>query len=86
MLYKFKSRATADVIMLESNGRQVLEIVGKTPGASGIITGNSVRSFTSSAICGFQNKAVAYQLPNRVLALLGAAICGWIRSSSFLVQ
>jgi len=38
MLYKFKSRATADVIMLESNGRQVLEIVGKTPGASGIIT------------------------------------------------
>lgn len=37
MLYKFKSRATADVIMLESNGRQVLEIVGKTPGASGII-------------------------------------------------
>lgn len=29
MLYKFKSRATADVIMLEVNGRQVLEILGK---------------------------------------------------------
>ena len=30
MLYKFKSRATADVIMLEANGRQVLEIMGKS--------------------------------------------------------
>jgi len=45
-------------------------------GASGIITGNSVRSFTSSAICGFQNKAVAYQLPNRVFALQGTVIWG----------
>ncbi|WP_027016236.1 DUF1840 domain-containing protein [Comamonas composti] len=38
MLYKFKSRATADVIMLEANGRQILQILGKTPGESGIIT------------------------------------------------
>jgi hypothetical protein len=29
MLYKFKSRAAADLIMLEPNGRQVLQIVGK---------------------------------------------------------
>ena len=38
MLYKFKSRATADLIMLEPQGRQILEIIGKTPGASGIVT------------------------------------------------
>lgn len=38
MLYKFKSRATADLIMLEANGRQVLEIMGKSPEAHGIIT------------------------------------------------
>lgn len=38
MLYKFKSRATADLILLEPQGRQILEIVGKAPGASGIIT------------------------------------------------
>lgn len=38
MLYKFKSRATGDLIMLEPHGRQILEIVGKTPGTSGIIT------------------------------------------------
>ena len=31
MLYKFKSRATADLIMLEANGRQLLEIIGKSP-------------------------------------------------------
>jgi hypothetical protein len=29
MLYKFKSRSTGDLIMLEVNGRQVLEILGK---------------------------------------------------------
>lgn len=38
MLYKFKSRATADLIMLEPHGRQVLEIIGKSPDATGIIT------------------------------------------------
>ena len=31
MLYKFKSRSTADVIMLEPNARQLLQIVGKDP-------------------------------------------------------
>jgi cyclopropane-fatty-acyl-phospholipid synthase len=37
MLYKFKSKAASDLIMLEPNGRRVLEIVGKVPGPSGII-------------------------------------------------
>lgn len=38
MLYKFKSRATADLIMLEPQGRQIVAIIGKTPGTSGIVT------------------------------------------------
>ena len=38
MLFKFKSRAMADLIMLEPNGRQLLEIIGKSPGAHGIVT------------------------------------------------
>lgn len=38
MLYKFKSRATADLIMLEPNGRQLLQIVGKGEEPHGIIT------------------------------------------------
>lgn len=37
MLYKFKSKVAADVIMLEANGRRMLEILGKSPGPQGII-------------------------------------------------
>jgi Domain of unknown function (DUF1840) len=37
MLYKFKSSATGDLIMLEPNGRRVLEIIGKDAGPTGII-------------------------------------------------
>ena len=38
MLYKFKSRSTADLILLEPHGRRLLQIVGKEPGRTGIIT------------------------------------------------
>lgn len=38
MLYKFKSQACADVIMLQLNGEQMLTIVGKSPAPQGIIT------------------------------------------------
>lgn len=37
MLYKFKSKATGDLIMLEPNGRRVLQVIGKDAGAKGII-------------------------------------------------
>jgi Domain of unknown function (DUF1840) len=37
MLFKFKSKATGDLIMLEPNGRRVLEIIGKDPSVTGII-------------------------------------------------
>jgi hypothetical protein len=37
MLYKFKSKAAGDLIMLEPNGRRVLEIIGKDTGPQGII-------------------------------------------------
>jgi hypothetical protein len=36
MLYKFKSKAAGDVIMLGPNGDQVLRIVGREPAAQGI--------------------------------------------------
>ena len=38
MLYRFKSRATADVVMLEASGRRLLEILGKDADAPGVIT------------------------------------------------
>lgn len=37
MLYKFKSKAAGDLIMLEPNGRQILQIVGKDPAPTGIL-------------------------------------------------
>jgi len=38
MLYKFKSQASADVIMQQLNGDQMLTIIGKTPSPQGVIT------------------------------------------------
>lgn len=38
MIYKFKSQAAADVIMLQANGEQMLTIIGKEPAAQGIVT------------------------------------------------
>jgi hypothetical protein len=37
MLYKFKSKAAGDLIMLEPNGRRVLQIIGKDAAPKGII-------------------------------------------------
>ena len=41
MLYKFKSKAAGDVIMLQANGKRVLDIIGRANGrdyeASGIL-------------------------------------------------
>ena len=37
MLYKFKSKAAGDVIMLQPTGEKVLSIIGKDSGAQGII-------------------------------------------------
>lgn len=37
MLYKFKSKATGDLIMLGPNGDQLLRVLGREPAARGII-------------------------------------------------
>lgn len=37
MLYKFKSRATGDLIMLEPHARRVLAAMGREPSAQGIV-------------------------------------------------
>ena len=37
MLYKFKSKATGDLIMLEPQGRQFLSLIGKAVEPKGII-------------------------------------------------
>ncbi|MBX3619727.1 MAG: DUF1840 domain-containing protein [Rhizobacter sp.] len=37
MIYKFKSKAAGDVIMMGPGGDQVLRVIGKEPSAKGII-------------------------------------------------
>lgn len=37
MIYKFKSKATGDLIMLGPNGDQMLRLLGREPTAQGII-------------------------------------------------
>lgn len=37
MLYKFKSKATGDLIMLEPHGRHILSLIGKDPSPRGIL-------------------------------------------------
>lgn len=37
MLFKFKSKATGDLIMLEQHGSHLLRIIGKEPSAKGIV-------------------------------------------------
>ncbi len=38
MVYKFVSRATADMIMLEADAQKILKIIGKDASPAGIIT------------------------------------------------
>ena len=42
MIYKFKSKAAGDLIMLEPQGRRVLEVIGKDAGPTGIITASQI--------------------------------------------
>ena len=37
MIYKFKSKAAGDVIMLGASGDDVLRTIGKSPAAQGIV-------------------------------------------------
>lgn len=38
MIYEFKSRATGSIIMTEDIAEKLLKIIGKDPGATGIVT------------------------------------------------
>jgi Domain of unknown function (DUF1840) len=42
MLYKFKSKATGDLIMLEPQGKHILKLIGKESGIQGIILPNEM--------------------------------------------
>lgn len=60
MLYRFKSQATEDIVMMEGNARQLLEIVGK-PSSKGIITVDQM----PAAIAALEAAVVADGASNR---------------------
>lgn len=57
MLYKFKSQAAADVIMLSMNGEQMLSIMGKDVAPQGIITVAQI----PAAIAALEAEIVAHE-------------------------
>ena len=54
MIYKFKSQAAGDIIMLETNGRQLLKIIGKDDAAS-LIKGILLPEQMSAAVAALES-------------------------------
>jgi len=59
MLYRFKSQATEDVVMLEANARQLLEIMGKSSAPKGIITVDQIPGAIAALQAAISNDATA---------------------------
>ncbi|MEJ7686615.1 MAG: DUF1840 domain-containing protein [Variovorax sp.] len=57
MLYRFKSQAAGDVVMLEANARQLLDVIGKPAGAKGIITVDQIPAAISALESAIGNAA-----------------------------
>ena len=55
MIYKFKSQATGDLIMLGPHGDQVLRLIGREPAARGIIEPGAM----AAALAALQNAVAA---------------------------
>jgi Domain of unknown function (DUF1840) len=69
MLYKFKSQATADVIMLRPNGQQMLKIIGKEDHPQGIITVDQI----PAAIAALEAAVIAHEAAQQRAAAHQAA-------------
>jgi hypothetical protein len=62
MLYKFKSKATGDLIMLEPQGKQILKLIGKEPGAKGIILPSEMLSAIDALHAAVEREGLAIQV------------------------
>jgi hypothetical protein len=58
MIYKFKSKATSDLIMLGPNGDQLLRLLGREPSAKGIVEPKDM----AAAIAELQRAIVAEEV------------------------
>jgi hypothetical protein len=71
MLYKFKSRVTGDVIMLQPNGQRVLEIIGKHSAAEPSIKGILLPEQMPEALAALKD-AVAFEEAQQIEAIAQA--------------
>jgi Domain of unknown function (DUF1840) len=61
MLYKFKSKATGDLIMLEPQGKHILKLIGKEPRAQGIILPSEMLTAIESLNAAVAQEELAHQ-------------------------
>ena len=61
MLYKFKSKATGDLIMLEPQGKHILNLIGKEPGTQGIILPSEMLSAIDALNAAVAQEELAHQ-------------------------
>ncbi len=66
MLYKFKSKAAGDVIMLQPNGRRVLEIIGKDTQAGSADKGIILPEQMPAAIAALQAAIVKEEADQKI--------------------
>jgi hypothetical protein len=59
MLYKFKSKATGDLIMLEPQGKHILKLIGKEPGAKGIILPSEMMAAIDALLAAVEREELA---------------------------
>ncbi|HMN57827.1 MAG TPA: DUF1840 domain-containing protein [Ottowia sp.] len=68
MLYKFKSKATADLVMLQPNAEELLKIIGKAAGPTGIITVAQANAAIAAIQAEIQRREALHEAPPPVAA------------------
>ncbi len=66
MLYKFKSKATGDLIMLEPQGKHILNLIGKEPGTQGIILPSEMLGVIEALNAAVAQEELAHQAAKEV--------------------
>ena len=68
MLYKFKSKATGDLIMLEPQGKQILKLIGKEAEPKGIILPSEMMVAIDALHAAVEQEALAIQAAKEAAA------------------
>jgi cyclopropane-fatty-acyl-phospholipid synthase len=74
MLYKFKSKATGDLIMLEPQGKQILKLIGKEAGAKGIILPSEMMAAIDVLHAAVEQEALAVQAAKDAVAAAESSV------------